>query len=673
MMQQDHDQKTDVQAALKQARAQMMKGAFEDALSTLGALWEDGGTTPELIDKLYMRAVCCRYLKRYDEAQAHLRALNESAPDFGRGFQEEGHLLRAMGQVDAALHAYGRACRFNPALSASWTAQAEILAAKGDLAAAKHAQAQAAYLAKLPPELLSVSHLIYEGKIRKAETLCRHFLQNNPHHIEGMRLLAEIGVRMGVLEDADFLLESALALDPDNKQVRLDYIQVLRKRQKFAAALAQAKQLYEEDPENPVFLSNYAIESLQVGDYERALALFDQVLEILPHDPATLTSRGHALKTYGRQDEAVASYRAALAAKPDHADAWYALANLKTYGFKDDDLAKMERLEQSPSMGLYERVHFCFSLGKAYEDREAYDAAFGYYERGNALKRRQSTYRTDQMLEELRAQAEICSKELFEKQGGKGCPAPDPIFIVGLPRAGSTLLEQILASHSQVDGTLELPNILALSHRLRGRKRIGKSSAYPLNLHDLSADKLKELGQTYLDDTRIHRQGAPFFTDKMPNNFRHIGLIALILPNARIIDARRHPMACCFSGFKQLFAEGQEFTYGLEEIGHYYRGYVDLMDHWDRVLPGKILRVQHEDVVEDLDGQVRRILDFCGLDFEPACVEFHKTNRSVRTASSEQVRRPISTKGLEQWRHFEPHLGALKKALGPVLERYPID
>ena len=326
----------------------------------------------------------------------------------------------------------------------------------------------------------------------------------------------------------------------------------------------------------------------------------------------------------------------------------------------------MQSLEGVDTLSHSDRVHFCFALGKAFEDVKDYENAFRYYDKGNALKRAQSRYTSETMQAEFEAQKHACTKELFQAKSGSGYSAPDPIFILGLPRAGSTLIEQILASHSQVDGTLELPNILSLAQRLRGRNRTD-GGAYPACLQDLAPETFEELGRDYIETTRIHRQGAPFFTDKMPNNFRHIGLIHLILPNAKIIDARREPMACCFSGFKQLFAEGQEFTYGLDEVGRYYRAYVDLMAHWDAVLPGKVLRVQHEDVVADLEGQVKRILSFCDLPFEENCVAFHKTKRAVRTASSEQVRQPINTKGLDVWRDFDPYLDALKTALGPDL------
>ena len=656
---------TETQSDLLQAvQARMYAGAFHEAVTLLDdAIHSD----PDSVEARYMRAVCHRYLKDVPAAAADLAALKQMAPDFGRAYQEEGHLHRDSGNTERALLAYQRACQFNPALLASWKAQAASLRSLGRGTEAEQVEAQARRLEDLPKDLVAVTHLLYEGKLLKAEQLCRAYMQKNPHNIEGMRLLAEIGKRFGVLEDADFLLETALELEPENIQLRLDFIDVLRKRQKFEAALAQARALHDREPDNPLFQSHLAIESMQTGDFDKALALFETILQALPEDPATLTSRGHALKTLGQQDEAVASYQSAARVKPDQGDAWYALANLKTYHFSDDELARLRSQEAAADLGFQDRVYLCFALGKAFEDRKDYAAAFQYYERGNDLKRAQTRYKSDQMEEELAAQVSICTPDLFEKQAGKGCPAPDPIFIVGLPRAGSTLIEQILASHSQVDGTLELPNILALSHRLRGRKRVSDRTFYPRVLHDLDAGKLRALGEDYLDNTRIHRQGAPFFTDKMPNNFRHIGLIKLILPNAKIIDARRGAMACCFSGFKQLFAEGQEFTYGLEEIGRYYKAYVRLMEHWDTVLPGQILRVHHEDVVDDVDAQVRRILEFCGLPFEPACIDFHHTKRAVRTASSEQVRQPIYKQGVAQWRHFEPWLEPLKVALGTEL------
>ncbi|MEQ5788730.1 sulfotransferase [Erythrobacter sp. NFXS35] len=647
---------------LTSAQEALKTGRFAEGLALARALLE---SAPEDGEALYLAAVAARYCKTFTEAEVYLDRLHAAMPEYGRAWQEAGHLALAQGHKAAALAAFQRATRFNPALEASWREQARLLAASGRAGEANMATFQQQRLARLPRELVAVTNHLAEGRLLRAEENCRHYLRAHPardaNHVEGMRLLARIGIEFGVLEEAEFLLDSALAFRPDDVQIRLDYIDVLRRRQNFAKARAEAEALYLRDPDSPVFQSRLAIESMQSGDYERGLALFDQVLEKLPGDPANLTSKGHALKTTGASAEAIASYRAAIAAKPDHGDAWYALANLKTYRFPDDEVERMQMQAARGDLAFMDRVHIAFALGKAHEDRGEYAASFAAYDQGNRLKRAQTRYSADAMSAELARQKEACTAELFAQHEGAGHHAPDPIFILGLPRAGSTLLEQILASHSQIDGTLELPNILALAHRLRGR-RVGENR-YPQVLHDLTAEQLAGFGEDFIANTRIHRAGAPFFIDKMPNNFRHIGLIHLILPNAKIIDARRDPMDCCFSGFKQLFAEGQEFTYGLTEVGRYYADYVTLMDHWDAALPGKVLRVQHEDVLDDLEGETRRMLDFLGLPFEPACLDFHKTQRAVRTASSEQVRQPINRKGQGAWKPFEPWLDELKAAL----------
>lgn len=641
-------------AQLAQGQKALQAGRFEDGLTAARAALEG---TPDSADALYLAAVACRYLARFEDANGFLESLLAVSPEYGRAWQERGHLDRAQGADDAAIAAYARAVRYNPALDASWRAQGDLLAAQSRRAEAEAAHTQGRRIAALPRELVAVMNHLHEGRLLRAEDFCRHYLRAHPRDVEGMRLLAEIGTRLGILDDAEFLLESAVGFAPENVQLRLDYIQVLRKRQKFAQALTEAENLYARDPANPLFASHLAIEAMQTGDYARAFVLFDEVLERVPGDPATLTSKGHALKTTGAQDAAVASYRAAIAAKPDHGDAWYALANLKTLRFAPDERDAMRAQLARGELGFMDRVHLEFALAKACEDAGEHAEAFAHYERGNDLKRRQTRYDADRMSAELAAQATSCTPDLFGRNAGHGCPAPDPIFIVGLPRAGSTLLEQVLASHPMVDGTLELPDILALAHRLRGRN--AGTSRYPEVLHDLTPEQLAAMGRGYIESTRIHRQGAPFFIDKMPNNFRHIGLIHLILPNAKIIDARRAPLDCCWSGFKQLFAEGQEFTYGLSEIGKYYADYVRLMDHWDAVLPGTVLRVQHEDVLTDLEGQVRRMLDYVGLPFDPACLAFHRTDRAVRTASSEQVRRPINRAGVDAWKPYADYLGPL--------------
>ncbi|MCK0127672.1 tetratricopeptide repeat-containing sulfotransferase family protein [Erythrobacter sp. F6033] len=649
------------EAQLKSAQQAMQAGQFDAGLAEARAILSEAEGDGET---LYLAAVASRYLRDFSGAQDYLAQLHAAMPEYGRAWQEEGHLALARGNNAAALDAFTRATRFNPALEASFREQARLLGEAGRVPEAQAAAAQQQRLSRLPRELVAVTNHLAEGRVIRAEEICRHYLRQHPRDVEGMRLLARIGIELGILEDAEFLLESAVAFAPDDIQLRLDYVDALRRRQNFEKARSEAEALYARDPENPLFQSRLAIESMQTGDYDRGLKLFDAVLAKLPNDPANLTSKGHALKTTGAQADAIASYRTAIASKPDHGDAWYALANLKTYKFEDAELAAMQEQAARADLAFMDRVHIAFALGKAHEDRGDYEASFASYDEGNALKRAQTRYSAESMGEELAKQREFATAELFKKHAGQGHDAPDPIFILGLPRAGSTLLEQILASHSQIDGTLELPNILALAHRLRGRK--AGQSRYPEVLHDLTGEQLEKFGQEFTENTRIHRQGAPYFIDKMPNNFRHIGLIHLILPNAKIIDARRAPMDCCFSGFKQLFAEGQEFTYGLHEVGRYYADYVDLMEHWDDVLPGKVLRVQHEDVLDDLEGQTRRMLDFLSVPFEEACLAFHKTERAVRTASSEQVRQPINRKGQGAWQPFEPWLDPLKDALGDL-------
>ena len=653
-------------ASLASIQASIVAKRYDEALTDLEAILS---REPDNTDALYMSAVCRRYRREYDAALATIARLKALTPENGRAHQEEGHACRDAGRPAEALRAYASACRLNPALVASWRAQLRILNGQGRFREATQVKAQLDYLERLPKPLVAVMDLTSQGKLLKAEDLCRRFLQKVPHHVEAMRLLAEIGLRFGVLADAEFLLESAHQFDPKNVRVHIDYIQALRKRQKFGPALEQAERLLATSPDNPQFQSIYAVESMQVGDYDTALGMFGKVLERVPGDPATLTSMGHAYKTRGQYDEAVEAYHAALSSQPLHGDAWYSLSNLKVYEFDDDEIGRMQAHAHDENLSHADRVHVSFALGKAWEDRNDFETSFRYYEQANRSKKALSAYDADKMTEELRVQQTVCTAEMLARGAGAGHPAGDPIFVVGLPRAGSTLLEQILSSHSRVDGTLELPNILSLSQQLRRRGRDGGGAGYPEILAELPDKELEAFGRQYIEDTRIHRKEAPFFIDKMPNNFRHIGLIHLILPNAKIIDARRHPMACGFSGYKQLFAEGQEFTYDLADMGQYYRDYVELMDHWDEVLPGKVLRVQYEDVVGDLETQVRRILDHCGLEFEPGCLRFHRTERAVRTPSSEQVRRPIFTSGLDYWRNYEPWLGPLKDALGEGVRR----
>jgi len=625
-----------------------------------------------------MLALAKRYQDRSGEALSTIQELLDEAPRYGRAWQERGHILRSMGQSESARKSFEEALRQNPALHGSWRALVKLYAEDGMTKHVSAAREQLGRLEALPRELLAVTSMIHENRLQKAEKLVRHFLKQHPKHVEGMRLLAQIGNELDVLTDAEFLLESCIEFDPDYDQARYDLANLLLKMQKFERAHSQCQQLLDRHPENLAFKALLANAAAGIGDHHNAIELYDEVLTISPGQNELHVMRGHALKTIGETKQAIAAYRKAYDLRPDHGDAYWSLANLKNYRFTAEELQAMRRHEASDQVSSNDRIHLCFALGKALEDREIFEEAFEYYDRGNRLKHEQVRHRPSHLNIRTKAQIEVCTPSLFERHQDAGCKAPDPIFIVGMPRAGSTLLEQILASHSKVTGTYELPHIIALAHRLRGTHKLfdapGEAPRYPGILAELDGDYFRRFGEQYLEDTRLYRHKTDFFIDKNPNNFFHIGLIRLILPRAKIIDARRHPLACCFSGFKQLFGQGQEFSYSLRSAGNYYREYVHLMDHWDRVLPDYVLRVNYEDVVDDLETQVRRVLDFCDLDFEPACLEFHATDRSVRTPSSEQVRQPIYRSGLEPWRPFEPWLNPLKEALGPqIRERYRID
>jgi len=644
---------------------------FDDALKLIQKnLKKDA----DHMDSLYLAAVCSRYKKNYKDAENYLRKLLSIAPDMGRAYQELAHLNRDKGNKIQATGYYRQATEHNPALLASWNELYKLAVESKNRGSARHAQEKIEQLKSLPNILLHINQILNEGNIKEAEKKCREFLKVNPTNTHAMSLLAEIASRLGHLNDSEFLLESAVKLNPEDSEIRKKYLLILRKRQKFSKTMEQADILVQQNPHNLSFQAQKAIEVMQNGDHEESIRLLENILEKAPLDPNTLTAKGHAEKTLGRTEDAIKSYQTAYNSKHDHGEAYFSLANLKTYKFDDEEISQMKNQLKRVDISIGDRTYFHFALAQACESIGNYDEAFYHLDHGNHIRKQQTKYSIEMMDKEMQSQINICNKEFFKSMGDGGFNTKDPIFILGLPRAGSTLIEQIIASHSMVDGTLELPNILTMAQDLRGEDIYGTLGKYPGSMKNLTLTDRENMGKKFIKDTEMHRDNAPMFTDKMPNNFRHIALIHLIMPNAKIIDARRYPLDCCFSMFKQLFAQGQEFTYGLEEAGSYYNSYVKLMNHWDNVLPNKILRVNNEDVIDDLEGQVRRILSFLELPFEDACVSFHKTERSVRTASSEQVRQPINKKGMGRWKPYAKHLKPLINSIDKnLLKQEDID
>lgn len=516
------------------------------------------------------------------------------------------------------------------------------------------------------PALLDAAIALNENRLHDAEPILRAHLKADPFDVAAIRMFAELAARIGRLKDSETLLRRAVELAPHFLAARSNLATVLYKQNRPAEAVAELDALLAVNPDDAASANLKAAALGRIGDYDEAVDLYEQVLSQFPNQPKVWMSYGHVLKTVGRQADCVAAYRRALAIAPSLGEVWWSLANLKTVRFEATDIAAMEQALLGSDLALDDHFHLHFALGKAYEDLGDAEAAFGHYALGNRLRSEELGYDPDETSAHVATAKSLFTRQFVANHSDQGCPAPDPIFILGMPRAGSTLIEQILSSHSQVEGTMELPDIPAIAGQL------GDGDEWSEALATADADALRRMGETYLERTRVQRKtDKPFFIDKLPNNWAHIGLIHLILPNAKIIDARRHPLACCFSNFKQHFARGQAFAYSLDHVGRYYADYVSLMAHFDAVLPGRVHRVLHEAMIDDTEATVRTLLDALGLPFEEACLRFWETDRAVRTASSEQVRRPINRDGADQWQAFEPWLDPLKHALGPVLTAYP--
>jgi tetratricopeptide (TPR) repeat protein len=609
------------------------------------------------------------------QTQSALEVLEPLAREQPRSAPAHLELAIAQGEagsLNEAIASLRLALQLKPDSADAWRVLADYLDLAGDPGGADQARARHLRAATKDPRLMDAAALLVENKLPQAEARLRSHLAQHSTDIAALRMLAEIAARLRRYADSQTLLERCLELSPSFDAARHNDAVVLNRQGKAAAALQQVEALLAREPRNPGHLNLKAAVLANLGDYAKSIEVYETVLKDFPRQPKIWMSYGHSLKTAGRLDESVAAYRRAIAMQPTLGEAYWSLANLKTLRFSDADVLALRSALDRNDLSDEDRLHFEFSLAKALEDGGAYEESFVHYSKGSAIRRLQHPFSAEENARYVSRSKRQYTAEFFAARKSAGAQSADPIFIIGLPRAGSTLLEQILASHSLVEGTMELPELPQIARELAGRDQRDHESPFFDAVTRLDAAELRGLGERYLAATRSYRKtGAPFFIDKMPNNWLYVGLLQLILPNAKIIDARRHPLGCCFSAFKQHFARGQNFSYRLEDLGRYYRDYVELMAHIDAVLPGRVYRVFYESMIENTEFEIRRLLDYCGLPFEEGCLRFYENERAVRTASSEQVRRPIFTEGMGYWRHFEPWLGPLKDALGSVLERYP--
>lgn len=659
-------------AALLDDQPQQALAEAESIVAQLRRIGQMRGIPP-------VEMMACQALRRMGRPEAalpRLEALARSQPRVPALIWELAQAASEAGDTRAAIAALENLTRQQPMVATGWFLLARELRKAGREQDAWRADLSGVHAASRDPELLKAAVAINEGKPDESEAVLTARLARIPDDPVGTRMLGEAHWRRGDMTEATTLVQRALELAPGFDMARDFLVRLLMQANRLAEAMTHAERLLDSPVKSPGHDLLVASVAVRLGDQQRARAIYEKLLADQPTQPQVWQNLGHVLKTMGAQGEAVNAYRQAATHQPTMGEAWWSLANLKTVKLGADDIVRMEQALKDLEPVAQERqedvFHLHFSLGKAFEDARDYPASFAHYDRGNRLRRAMVLHDADEFSAEVAAAAETFTSAFIAGMGDGGCPAPDPIFIVGLPRSGSTLVEQILSSHSQIEGTMELAEMMIIGSRLQARVDEGEFPDFRSMIASLTPADRVRLGEEYLDRTRVHRQtDRPLFIDKMPNNWQHVGLIRLILPNARIIDARRHPLSCCFSGWKQHFARGQTFTYDLEDIGRYYRDYVAMMARYDAAAPGAVHRVIYEDMVDRTESEVRRVLDYLGLPFEPGCLEFYNNDRAVRTASSEQVRKPIYRDAVEQWKSYDPYLGPLRAALGDVTEAYP--
>jgi len=604
------------------------------------------------------------------QAEQTLRKTIELAPSFAKPHEDLGLLLINLGRQEEAVLLLQRATHLDPKSADAFFNLGKALAKIGRGKEADQAFEAAFELTPSRKLLAEAGRLHGEGKYDEAERVYRQILNTEPENVDALRMLAMLAATAGHLDDAERLLRRVTKLAPDYFTAHMDLGRILKEQDRFEDAIIALRAALEIEPNNAGswFLLGATLAPAAMT-YE-AVEAYKKSLELRPDAPSVLLGLGHVLKTIGEQEQGIAAYKRCIELKPDNGETYWSLANLKTFRFSDEELAKMEERVQSGEVDhASSEVNFHFALGKAYEDRDQYERAWHWYETGNQKQRQLVSYDPVETEVTNDALIGVFNAEYLEQMAGQGCQDNSPIFIVGLPRSGSTLIEQILASHSMVEGTSELPYLSRVSGSLNKNRADGIN--YPQAVRELSASHLQSLGEDYLQYAQLHRtEGTPRFIDKMPNNFPNLGFLHLILPNAKIIDARRHPLDSCLGNYRQLYAKGQSFTYDQTDIGEYFLQYQRLMDHWHSVMPGKILTLQYEENVVDLDTQVKRLLEFCDLPWEDACLRFYETDRPVRTPSSEQVRQPIYTGSINYWRNYEDRLEELIEVLEPVRDQY---
>ena len=593
-------------------------------------------------------------------------------PQWPAAHFEMGQVLARSGNYVDAISSLLNALRIKTDFPKAWLSLGDYYSAIEDESKAQLAYANHVRFSASDPELLTAAAALADNKIPEAEHSLKSYLKHYPTDVAAIRMLAEVAARLGRDIDAENLLARCIELAPNFHFARQNYALILNRLNKAEQALVQAEILLRQEPENLSYLNIKAVALNKLGDCDTAIKLYEAIISKHAGHSKIWHSFGHTLKTAGFQERSIQAYRKSIELEPSYGEAYWSLANLKTFRFSAEDIVRMQAQLRIDGLSDGDRFHFDFALGKALEDNHDYAQSFGHYEKANSLRKSLIHYSPERNRMKVEECENLFSADFFRERKDFGITSAEPIFILGMPRSGSTLLEQILSSHSQVEGTMELPDIISITKTLyRQLKGANSKTYYPLLL-EMTKEESIGFGERYLKNTQIHRQqGLPFFIDKMPNNFAHIALIQLILPNAKIIDARRHPLACCFSNYKQHFARGQNFSYSLDDMGLYYYDYVRLMSHFDTVLPGRIHRVHYESLVENTEAEVSAVLRYCKLPFEEACLRFFENSRPVRTASSEQVRQPIYKEGVDHWRHYEELLGPLKNALGPVLDMYP--